>query len=123
MYSGLLRAIPLFILIAMLSGTCSYAESDPDGMAMKAYELRMNGKADEAVELLEKVVKEDPTVAAAHYELARSKHHMWLATHDDTGLESIRLSVERALELDPDQSARGIRAAAAGEDQVRHERE
>jgi len=49
-----------------------------DEAVQKAYELRMNGKADESQVILEKALSEDSTNALAWYELARTKHHMGL---------------------------------------------
>jgi len=75
-----------------------------DKTVLQAYELRMNGKADQAKTLLEQVISDDSTNAAALYELARIKLQMGLANPRElfTGLESIEKSIEAARKLDPD---------------------
>ena len=50
-----------------------------DEVVQKAYELRMNGRADESLVILEQAISEDSTNALAWYELARTKHHMGLS--------------------------------------------
>lgn len=44
---------------------------NPEKEVMKAFDLRMSGKVDEAKALLEEVLAKDSTVAMAHYEMAR----------------------------------------------------
>lgn len=53
--------------------SCTGQESD--NTVQKAYELRMQGKVDEAKTLLEEAISKNPTNAAAHYELARIQLH------------------------------------------------
>ena len=77
--------------------------SELDKAVLKAYDLRINGKADEAKELLEQIIAEDSTNAGAYYELARTKHHMGLGNprHLLSGLEDIQQTMEKAVENDP----------------------
>lgn len=75
-----------------------------DETVQKAYELRMNGKADSARVLLEQAIAEDSTNALAHYELARTKQHMALGDMEQLFdmIEEAHYSIERATEHDPD---------------------
>ena len=75
-----------------------------DKEVQQAYELRMNGKADEAKAILEQVIAEDSTNAAALYELARTEHHIGLGNIPELlgGLEDIQQTIEKAVENDPD---------------------
>jgi len=70
----------------------------------QAYELRMNGKADSAKAILEQVIAEDSTNAAALYELARTELQMGLGNVSELleGLEDIQQTIEKAVENDPD---------------------
>jgi tetratricopeptide (TPR) repeat protein len=49
-----------------------------DNRVLEAYELRISGKADKAAELLSELLKTDSTNAMAHFELARTREHMFL---------------------------------------------
>jgi tetratricopeptide (TPR) repeat protein len=71
---------------------------------IEAYELRMNGKADEAKAMLEQVISNEPDNALAHYELARTNYHIGLSGLGEleTALEEIQHSIDRAIENDPD---------------------
>lgn len=70
----------------------------------QAYKLRINGKADSAKVVLEQVIAEDSTNAAAWYELARTKHHIGLGNPRNlfAGLDDLQQTIERAVENDPD---------------------
>ena len=67
---------------------CSCEEKDNGNKSsvLQAYELRISGKADKAEELLNELLKTDSTDAAAYFELARTKHHMFLGK-DQLALE------------------------------------
>ena len=67
---------------------------------MHAYELRMNGKVDEAKKLLETVLAKDSTNAMAHYETARLKHYM-LTGGGGIKIEDILVSINKAVLYDP----------------------
>lgn len=75
-----------------------------DKTVQQAYELRMNGQADSAKALLEQVIAEDSTNAAAWYEIARTKLHMGLGNPRDlmSGIADIQQTVQKAVENDPD---------------------
>lgn len=82
----------------------SCAERERPTTVERAYELRMNGKADSAKAVLEQIVAEDSTDAAAWYELARTKHHIGLGDIRELlgGLEDWLQTIEKAVENDPD---------------------
>lgn len=99
--------VSLFIACAVAIaslGFWSCAESKLDKTVQEAYDLRMNGKADEAKTLLEQAISENPDNALAHYELARTKYHMGLANIREliTSIEDIQHSIEQAVKNDPD---------------------
>jgi tetratricopeptide (TPR) repeat protein len=85
-------------------GFWSCVGSELDENVLKAYELRMNGKADEAKTLLEKIISDDSTNADAFYELARSKFQMGLANPRElsTSLDDIQKTTELARKNDPE---------------------
>ncbi len=95
--------ISLCAAVASL-GFWSCVRQELDKTVQKAYELRMNGKADEAFTMLEQVIAEDSTNAAAWYELARTKHHIGLGNLRELlgGLENMQQTIEKAVEYDPD---------------------
>lgn len=78
--------------------------SETDESVLRAYEQRMNGKVDDAKELLEQALSENSANAEAHYELARTTLHMALGKPRE--LESLmkeaQQSIEQAVENDPD---------------------
>ena len=88
--------------MSFVSWSCTGPQLDKK--AQQAYELRMDGKADSAKELLEQVIAEDSTNAAALYELARTEHHMGLGNVRELlgGLEDIQQTIDKAVENDPD---------------------
>ncbi|MBN2480424.1 MAG: hypothetical protein JXB19_01690 [Bacteroidales bacterium] len=53
---------------------------EQEASVMTAYELRINGKADEAETMLSELLKNDSTDALAYFELARTKHHIFLGS-------------------------------------------
>jgi tetratricopeptide (TPR) repeat protein len=75
-----------------------------DKTVQQAYELRINGQADSAKVLLEQIIAEDSTNAAAWYELARTKHHMGLGNPMEliSGMVDIQQTVQNAVDIDPD---------------------
>jgi tetratricopeptide (TPR) repeat protein len=90
--------LEMIIIGAMVS--CTFAGNDPDKQVLKAYELRMNGKVDQAKALLETILAEDSTNAMAHYEMARLKHYM-LTGGGGIKIDDILASVNKAVILDP----------------------
>ena len=84
------------MLIFLLAFTSAFSACAKDEKAvMEAYEFRMNGKVDQAVELLEIILKEDSTNAMAHFEMARTLNYMNLM-----GSKEADLHLEKALEYD-----------------------
>jgi len=83
-------------------GSCTQTESD--GIVQQAYELRINGKANEARALLDQATTDDPDNALAHYELARTKFQIALGEPQQLldNLGDIQQSIERAVEHEPD---------------------
>jgi tetratricopeptide (TPR) repeat protein len=101
----------LWIVLVMSSvvaiasfGLLSCKGPEVDKVVMEAYELRMNGKADEAKAMLEQVISDEPDNALAHYELARTKLHIGLSALKEleAALEDIQQSIDKAIENDPD---------------------
>ncbi len=74
------------------------------GAAMKAFNLRMAGKVDQAKEFLEKALAENPKDAAAHYELARIQLHRALGNMSNLERDfgNAQQSIEKAVKNDPD---------------------
>ena len=78
--------------------------SGSHGTAMRAYELRMNGRLDEAMTLLEHSISENSSDAGMHYELARSYYHKGLG-NPQTLVDMLKESqacIEKAVERAPD---------------------
>jgi tetratricopeptide (TPR) repeat protein len=96
-YIGLVLAC-LYLLPEFCSG------HELDKTVRKAYELRMKGQADSAKVLIEHVLAEDSTHAAAWYELARIKHHIGLGNPRIlfTGLDDLQQTIGQAVDYDPD---------------------
>lgn len=90
--------LQMFIIGILIS--CTFAGNDPDKQVLKAYELRMNGKVDEAKALLESILAKDSTNAMAHYEMARLKHYM-LTGGAGIKIDDILASINKAVTLDP----------------------
>jgi tetratricopeptide (TPR) repeat protein len=81
-------AAGLVLWAVVAPGWCALAgtgQGDTQSMkaATEAWQLRMQGKVDDARVLLEKAIQENPSNAAAYYELARIKVHMALGDPRD----------------------------------------
>ncbi len=87
------------LLICFLSAS-TFAGNKPDKEVLKAFDLRMNGKVDEAKVLLEQILTKDSTNAMAHYEMARIKHYM-LVGGGGTKIDDIVNSIDKAVQFDP----------------------
>ena len=88
--------IGLFIAL-ILNGTIVCSCSDKTDMAvLKAYELRIDGKTDQAKELLLTILKKDSTNAAANFELARTLNYMNIM-----GSEEASAALKSAVKYDP----------------------
>ena len=71
----------------------------PSDQAMRAFELRMDGKTDEAKVLLEKACKRSPKDACLWFELARVHWHQWSRERD---MKPAQKAIDRAVKLEPD---------------------
>jgi tetratricopeptide (TPR) repeat protein len=94
------KLIFLQIIIIGALVSCTYAGKKPDKEVVKAYELRMNGKVDQAKALLETILAKDSTNALAHYEMARLKHYM-LTGGGGVKIDDIYTSASKAVTFDP----------------------
>jgi tetratricopeptide (TPR) repeat protein len=92
------------VVVIVSFGLWSCKGTKVDKAVVEAYELRMNGKADEAKAMLEQIVSDEPENALAHYELARTKYQIMLSglKELETSLEDIQQSIDKAIENDPD---------------------
>jgi tetratricopeptide (TPR) repeat protein len=90
--------LQIFIIGALAS--CTFAGNKPDKEVLKAYELRMNGKVDQAKALLETILVKDSTNAMAHYEMARLKHYMFVGG-GGMKIDDILISINKAVTYDP----------------------
>ncbi len=82
--------------------SCTGQKFDPK--VQQAYELRMSGQADSAKVLLEQVIAEDSTNAAAWYEISRTKLHMGLGNPQElmSSIADIQQTAKNAVDNDPD---------------------
>jgi len=61
------------LLTVVTLALCASAADGPDTIATKAFELRLAGQVDEAVQLLETGLADHPQAGILHYELARAR--------------------------------------------------
>jgi tetratricopeptide (TPR) repeat protein len=94
------KLIFLNIVIMGVLASCTYAGKNPDKEVLKAYELRMSGKVDQAKTLLETILAKDSTNAMANYEMARLKHYM-LTGGGGVKIDDIIISADKAVNYDP----------------------
>ena len=99
--------LTIFILSFSFAGQSkdkrNHEAEKKDNPAYIAYELRMNGKADQALNLLEQNLKEDTTNALALYELARTRLHYRSGEMEKKELlDYLKSTIEKAIELDPE---------------------
>jgi len=92
LFGQVLTLILFFNCLAVFS-----ACTEKNKAVMEAYQLRIDGKVDDAKNLLENILNEDSTNAMAHYELARTLNYMNLR-----GSEKADHHLAKALEYDPD---------------------
>lgn len=72
------------ILLLLISYSAVFSTCSENKKAvLQAYELRINGRADEAKYLLENILKEDSTNALAYYELARTLNYINIMGSDE----------------------------------------
>ena len=96
--------VGLCIVVVLSMHALAGEEKKESGKAaMDAYNLRMEGKVDEANTLLEQAILKNPHNAAAHYELARTK--LYMATGEPQKMEErirdAQQSIDKAIENDP----------------------
>ncbi|MBN1779615.1 hypothetical protein JW948_00680 [bacterium] len=93
-----------FVLASLYFIPVSCMGQVSDKRVQEAYELRMKGQADSARDLLEKILVQDSTNAAAWYELARTTQHIGLGNPRTmfTALDEAEKAIEDAVENDPD---------------------
>jgi tetratricopeptide (TPR) repeat protein len=72
--------VPAIIFICYTAFALPCYGGDVDKTVLKAYELRIQGKIDEAKRLLDQAILENPDNACAHYELARIQFHVALGS-------------------------------------------
>lgn len=86
----------LIISCVMCSSFVTFSNSNEKEVT-EAFNLRIDGKANQAEKLLKELIKKDPTDASAHFELARTLNYMNMrgSTEADSALQ-------KALELEPD---------------------
>ena len=92
----LLKAVLIILFIVNVTvAFCSCNETNKT--VMEAFNLRINGKVDQAKELLENTLKTDSTNAMAHFELARTLNYINLR-----GSAEADYHLKKALEIEPD---------------------
>ncbi len=95
------KPILFMILCFWILASQTFAGSIADNKeVIKAYELRMTGKVDEAKSLLEGVLKKDSTNAMAHYEMARLKHYLFTGG-GGMKIDDILSSINKAVSYEP----------------------
>ncbi len=109
--SRMFLGIFLFAMAVIASG------SESREVVMDAYNLRMQGRVQEAKALLEQHISKNPDDAAAYYELARIEWYQGLGwTEKDTFniAADLRNLIDKALEIDPDSVIYAYFAGCAG---------
>lgn len=94
------KMILLQIVIIGMVTSCTLAGNKPEKEVLKAYDLRMSGKVDEAKALLETILADDSTNAMAYYEMARLKNYL-LTGGGGVKIDDILTSVNKAIKYDP----------------------
>jgi tetratricopeptide (TPR) repeat protein len=94
------KLVFLLLLSIGVLASRSFASNNPDKEVQKAFELRMNGKVDEAKALLNSILAKDSTNAMAWYEMARINHYMFVGG-GGTNIDDIIASINKAVAYDP----------------------
>jgi len=94
------KLILIQIIIFGLLSSVSFAGNKPDKEVQKAFELRMNGKVDDAKAMLEGILTKDSTNAMAHYEMARINQYMFIGG-GETKIDDVITSINKAVSYDP----------------------
>jgi tetratricopeptide (TPR) repeat protein len=91
--------------IFCITSVWPYIGLELDTTVQKAYELRMQGKVDDAKALIEQAILQNPNNAAAHYELARIQIYRALGIGSREALFDIigdaQNHINKAMELNP----------------------
>lgn len=92
------------ICLAQVSCKTNHENDDEVDIATSSWELRMNGKADEAKLILQQYTSENQDNAMAWYELSRTMHHIGLSDPQilETSITDALSYIEKAVELAPD---------------------
>jgi len=95
--------ITLVLTIFMVCIFVSCNGQKLDETVQQAYELRMNGQADSAKELLEQAISDNSNNAAAWFELARTKQHIGLGNPRElvSVMEEVQQFAQNAVENEP----------------------
>ncbi|MFH2048332.1 MAG: hypothetical protein ABIJ12_02710 [bacterium] len=103
-----LQSLParLFAVVAIIivcSCVAFSGDIQSDDAVAKAYQLRLDGKVDEAKTLLNDHITANPADAAAYYELARIYYYMGPGDMKNiqSAIENGEKSIQKAVELDP----------------------
>ncbi len=96
-----LMMIALLLVGSQFTQSCAVKGSKPEKEVQKAFELRINGKVDEAKILLDEILAKDSTNAMAWYEMARLKHYM-LVGGGDVKTADILATINKAVSLEPE---------------------
>jgi tetratricopeptide (TPR) repeat protein len=100
----------MIVFVCLSPSLCSCEKNDKDSSdeieagVLEAYELRMDGKADKADELLNDLLNKDSTSALACFELARTRHHLFLGSipFSAEGWKEVTASSQKAVGFEPD---------------------
>lgn len=95
-----MKNLILFLLLVLqITGSCSYRKQACHKDVKKAYDLRMQGKANQALTLLDSLLANDSTNSMAWYERSRVKKYM-LTGGGNVTMEDILSSVNKAVLYD-----------------------
>ncbi len=102
-----IRKLPAaLICVVCVVSWLSCTSTEEPGVVEVAYELRMNGKLNEAKKNLEDALAKNPEYAAGHYEFSRLKLHEALGSNPRDQLPRLlseaQKSIDQAVELDPE---------------------
>lgn len=97
--------IALIFSLSIFFTACGKPEAE--STVQQAYDLRLQGKADDAVQMLEKIIASDSRNASAYNELARAKFHIALGKGQAivNSITEIQALNDTAISLDPENIA------------------
>lgn len=98
-FVSILNRITVFILMLLLVTPVFSQDKKTEDEIIVAYELRTNGKSDEAKAKLEKIIQQDPTNAMANFEMARL-----MESYDAMNVDTSIYYCSKAAEHDPENS-------------------